>query len=281
MKYKDEIIWILKQHKKINQKYDDLPYHVHLQDVAKFAEKYIYLIPEEFHKDVIIAAWGHDLIEDTLTTYNDIVKVLGKKSSDIIYAVSNEKGHNRIERANDKYYDGIRKEEFATFIKLCDRLSNLSNSENRYRIYKKYMKEMTHFKEQLYNGIYQEMWDELENIKFTETDNEFFPNIDKFDEDNIWNIKKLPIPIPGDVYKELYRKGIIPKKDLIKGKYYYGKCRNAKVALWNGYEFVYMRDFWGRGFFSEEINHLEDDNGFDVFIPLKEIEPTEQQRVKF
>lgn len=282
MKYKDEIIWILKQHKRIGQKYGDLPYHVHLQDVANFAKKYIHLIPEEFRKDVIVAAWGHDVIEDPTVSYNDALKALGKKSADIIYAVSNEKGHTRDERANDKYYEGIRNEEFATFVKLCDRLANLTNSKKEgHGMYKRYMKELPHFKEELYNGQYQEMWDALENITFTEKDDDYFPNIDKFDEDNIWSIGRLPNPIPGDAYKELYRKGIIPKKDLSKGKYYYGKCRNGRVALWNGHEFVYMRDFWGRSFFPEEINHLEDDEGFDVFIPLKEVVPTEEQRVKY
>jgi hypothetical protein len=282
MDYKDEIIWILKQHKRVNQTYDGLPYHVHLQDVVKFAKKYIHLIPMEYRRDVIVASWGHDLMEDTGLSYNDVVKKLGKRAADIIYAVSNEKGHDRNERANDKYYQGIREDELALFVKLCDRLSNLTQSKKEgHGMYKRYMKELPHFKEELYNGKYQEMWDELENIKFTEKDDEYFPKIDKFDEDNIWTIGRLPIPIPGDAYKELYRKGIIPKKNLVKGKYYYGKCRNAKVALWNGYEFVYMRDFWGRSFFPEEINHLEDDNGLDVFIPLKEVVPTEEQRIKY
>lgn len=279
---KDEWKWILQQHKKINQKYDDLPYHVHLREVANFCKKYKHLIDEKDYDDVLTAAWGHDILEDTPNTYNDVVKILGKKVADIIYAVSNEKGHDRAERANDKYYEGIRQNQFAIFIKLCDRLANLTHSKKEgHGMYKRYMKELPYFKEKLYNGMYQEMWDALENITFSEKDDEYFPKIDRFDEDNIFNIGRLPNPIPGDAYKELYRKGILSKKDLVKGKYYYGKCRNAKVALWNGHEFVYMRDFWGRSFFPEEINHLEDDNGFDVFIPLKEVKPTEEQRVKY
>ena len=176
MEHKDEIIWILKQHQRIGQKYGDLPYHVHLQDVAKFAKKYIHLIPEEYHKDVIVAAWGHDLIEDPTVTYNDVLKALGKTSADIIYDVSNEKGHNRGERANDKYYEGIRKNPLSIFVKLCDRLSNLTHSKKEgHGMYKKYMQEMPHLKEMLYDGTYEEMWDELENIKFTEKDNDYWP----------------------------------------------------------------------------------------------------------
>jgi (p)ppGpp synthase/HD superfamily hydrolase len=282
MEYKDEVIWILQQHRRVNQTYGGLPYHVHLENVVKFVKKYINLIPEQYHRDVILAAWGHDLIEDTGLTFNNIVKVLGRRVANIIYAVSNEKGHDRDERANDKYYSGIINDDLALFVKLCDRLSNLTQSKkDGHGMYKKYMQELPHFKEKLYNGMYQKMWDELEDIKFIDLDDEYFPNVNKFDEENIWSIGRLPNPIPGDVYKELYRKGILPKKDLIKGKYYFGKCRNAKVALWNGYEFVYMRDFWGKSFFPETIFHLEDDNGFDVFIPLKEVTPTEEQRIKY
>jgi len=54
------------------------------------------------------ACWGHDLIEDCRVSYNDVKDALGQEAADIIYAVTNEKGKNRKERANDKYYEGIR-----------------------------------------------------------------------------------------------------------------------------------------------------------------------------
>ena len=110
-------------------------------------------------------------------------------------------------------------------------------------------------------------------------DNDYYPDIDRFDENNVFKIH-LPKPIPGGMYRELYRKGIIPKKDLVKGRYYLGDCRNASVAMWNGHEFVYIRHKMG-GSFPEDINHIEDDNGFDLFIPLRETIPTEAQRIKY
>lgn len=277
---KDKVIWIIRQHKGINHKYGELPYYVHLQDAARFAKKYINLIPEEYRDDVMTAVWGHDLIEDPTLSYSDVVKVLGRGPADMIYSVSNEKGKTRDERANDKYYAGIAENHLNIFVKLCDRLANMTNGKKEgSSMYKRYMKEMTHFKEKLYNGMYQEMWDELENIK--PVIKEYWPAIQKFDEDTIWNIGRLPKPIPGDMFREMYRKGVIPKKELIKNHYYYGKCRGAKVALWNGYEFIYMKDFWGQSSYREEIFHPEDDNGFDVFIPVKEVTPTDEQRVKY
>ena len=59
---------------------------------------------------------------------------------------------------------------------------------------------------------------------------------------------------------------MIAKKDLIVGKQYVGRCRNARVALWDGKVFWYLRTKFG-DVFAEKINHPEDDNGYDLFIP--------------
>ena len=76
-------------------------------------------------------------------TYNDIVKFiddfrvgslvlpeeikrkLEEQVPEIVYALTNEKGRNRKERANETYYKGIRDTRFASFIKMCDRLANI------------------------------------------------------------------------------------------------------------------------------------------------------------
>lgn len=61
---------------------------------------------------------------------------------------------------------------------------------------------------------------------------------------------------------------MIPKSELAHGEYYYGHCRNASVARWNADQgcFIYRRHKFGHVFL-EEINHPEDDNGFDLFKP--------------
>lgn len=60
----------------------------------------------------------------------------------------------------------------------------------------------------------------------------------------------------------------IPKSELVKGEIYQGECRNSEDARWNGKKFVYKRCKFG-DVFDEEINHFEDDDGYDVFIPMK------------
>lgn len=62
----------------------------------------------------------------------------------------------------------------------------------------------------------------------------------------------------------------IPKKDLIDGALYEGHCRNANFAEWDAANncFVYQRTKFNFTF-PEEINHPEDDDGFDLFYPIR------------
>lgn len=74
--------------------------------------------------------------------------------------------------------------------------------------------------------------------------------------------------------------GMLPKSDLVDGVVYLGHCRNAGQALWNGerQRFVYRRTKFGRSY-DEDIVHPEDDEGFDVFVPVSELPaPCEQGR---
>ena len=144
--------WIIKQHKDTNHKYDEyLGYEFHLRMAVEAAERFEYLITHEPDKKlVILGAWGHDLIEDTRVTYNDVKKKLGETAADIIYACTNEKGKNREERANSKYYEGIRTTPYAVFVKLCDRIANVKYSKRMdSRMFEMYRKENAKFMENL------------------------------------------------------------------------------------------------------------------------------------
>ena len=63
---------------------------------------------------------------------------------------------------------------------------------------------------------------------------------------------------------------IIPKSELIPDKEYKGVCRNTSKAIWNGEKFIYKRHKFGTTY-NEEINHYEDDDGYDVFVPIEYI----------
>jgi hypothetical protein len=83
----------------------------------------------------------------------------------------------------------------------------------------------------------------------------------------------FPKPITAEVMAEAYRLGMIKKEELVDGKSYFGKCRNASEAVWNkeSQKFTYIRTKFGSSF-SEDINHPEDDNGFDLFVPIRLVE---------
>ena len=154
------------KHFETNHKYDGNPYDVHLQMVYDFACKYIHLLPNNrVISEVLAACWVHDVIEDCRETYNDVKNVLGERVADIAYALTNEKGKTRKERANDKYYEGIRNTPFADYIKICDRMANVKYSKDKgSRMIEVYRKENEEFKKQLWSLPVQEMFDELAGL---------------------------------------------------------------------------------------------------------------------
>lgn len=147
-----QINWVLAQHRDTNHMYDKyLPYEFHLRMVVEVAKKFQNLITYGADlESVMLGAWGHDLIEDTRVSYNDVKAELGGMAADIVYACSNEKGKNRKERANFRYYDGIRTTPYAVFVKLCDRIANVQYSKmSGSRMFEMYRKENPDFVNQL------------------------------------------------------------------------------------------------------------------------------------
>ena len=158
MTKQEKINWVISKHENTNHMYDTyLPYKFHLIMVVEAFKKFKYLLEDNIEgdidsilEDIELSAWGHDTIEDTRTSYNDVKQALGQIAADIIYALTNEKGKNRAERANDKYYEGIRMTPFAVFVKLCDRIANVQYSKmTGSSMFEKYKKENPHFIVQL------------------------------------------------------------------------------------------------------------------------------------
>ena len=114
------------------------------------------------------ACWTHDVINDCRQTYYDVKKICGEDVAEITYALTNEKGRNRKERANGAYYTGIRQTPYATFVKLCDRLANVKYSkDNGSTMMDVYRKEQAYFKLSLYTEWLKPMFDELDKLLAT------------------------------------------------------------------------------------------------------------------
>lgn len=103
-----------------DQRYGDLPYVVHLDDVEARARHHG--LSEVYRR----AAYGHDLLDDTNTSMGDLLATFGTAESALILSVSGV-GKTRAERRADTLR---RLTEFPRGIDLkgVDRLSNLSQA---------------------------------------------------------------------------------------------------------------------------------------------------------
>lgn len=129
-------------HRQVNQYYNHfLPYEFHLRLVASYVTRYGHLldITTDQLQTIYAAAYYHDSIEDARLSFHDVEEEFAQlnaqgcqidipTAAEAVYALTNEKGRTREERANERYYEGIRQTRYAPFLKLCDRLGNLHAS---------------------------------------------------------------------------------------------------------------------------------------------------------
>jgi hypothetical protein len=148
-------------HRSVNQTYgDELPYGYHLDMVVNGIRDFGHLVcaREEDLLPLFFGGYYHDSIEDARLTYNDVLKTArgmmteeqALMATEIVYALTNDKGRTRAERAGEEYYKGIRKTPYAPFVKLCDRLANITYScsgvnDNSLRMKEVYKGEIPHF----------------------------------------------------------------------------------------------------------------------------------------
>lgn len=143
--------YALKCHNETNHTYDGAPYSKHLFMVEDEGKEFYHQVGIS-QLEIPMVLGGllcHDVIEDCRQTFNDVKDGTGCiEVAELSYALANEKGKNRKERANKKYYKGIRKTEHAVFIKLCDRLANVRFSASKgldSRMFLNYKKENDNF----------------------------------------------------------------------------------------------------------------------------------------
>jgi len=153
--------WAYDLHNSVNETYGDhLPYGYHLDMVVSGVRDFGHLVCccEADFLPLFFGAYYHDSIEDARLSYNDVKKVARNllteeqtlMAAEIVYALTNDKGRTRAERAGEKYYQGIRETPYAPFVKLCDRLANITYSCSGVdaandRMKEVYKREMPHF----------------------------------------------------------------------------------------------------------------------------------------
>ena len=148
-------------HASVNQTYDgDKPYGLHLDMVAATVYEYGYMVCDDESDllPLLFGAYFHDSIEDARLTYNNVTAYARRwmderqalTAAEIVYALTNDKGRTRAERAGERYYQGIRETPYAPFVKLADRRANITYSckgqgEANAHMREVYKSELPHF----------------------------------------------------------------------------------------------------------------------------------------
>jgi hypothetical protein len=157
--------YAVSRHTNTNHQYDGKPYSVHLEITHHFALMFKHLLPEILHDSAEGGSWCHDVVEDTRESFNDVKLMCSVDVAEVAYACANEKGRTRKERADERYYEGIRQNPVAWFVKICDRLANIWYSKNsESRMFEVYKLENEEFKRQLYNTQFKTMFDYMDEL---------------------------------------------------------------------------------------------------------------------
>lgn len=112
------------KHRKQRRKDEEAsPYINHPIAVAEV----LWRIGGVYDRDVVFAAVLHDTIEDTDTTYQDLVSHFGKRVADLVQEVTDDKSLPKTERKRLQVVQAPSKSQGAQCIKLADFISNLSD----------------------------------------------------------------------------------------------------------------------------------------------------------
>lgn len=99
---------------------------------------------------------------------------------------------------------------------------------------------------------------------------QYWENLAEFENES--QVPYLPVPLTPFHIEMLIKAGAIPKKDLKHGARYVGKCRNAREGIWLADKNIFLIERVSYGCtFSEDIHHFEDDDGYDLFVPIREM----------
>lgn len=119
------------------QRYDEHPYEHHLSQVVNILQSWT------DDPDLLAAAWLHDTLEDTDTTYEELLARFGKRAADLVWAVTAE-GETRSDKMS-AIYRKIAKNPEAAIVKLADRVANVEAAPPASKHWERYSRERESF----------------------------------------------------------------------------------------------------------------------------------------
>ena len=146
-----------------DQRYDRFPYAYHLYSTVEILKFY------GFHsKDLVAAAWLHDVLEDTDVHYSEIKNQFGPYIAELVYALTDEVGRNRHEKY-EKTKGKLASYVDALPVKLADKIANVEASKQypEKGLYKVYKEAFPKFYEDFKNHSsykMEPMWERLHKL---------------------------------------------------------------------------------------------------------------------
>lgn len=131
-----------------------------------------------------------------------------------------------------------------------------------------------HFKKLKEDPEYKTRWIEWRDNQVIEYWNELKPFQTESD------VPDLPKPLTSFFIDKLIELGAIPKEQLKDGVWYYGNFRNSEFGRWNETKQVFEHIRYKFGNRWDSCNHFQDDNGYALFVPLREVNDIEKDKIE-
>lgn len=139
------------------------PYSVHLQAVEAVLRRFG--ASEETDGALLVAAWLHDVVEDTGKNVEQMRSRFGDRVAALVWAVTDEPGPSRRER-HERTFPKTRSVRGAVRLKLADRIANVEAArEERPDLLRMYTSEHAEFEAALRRpGEHEDMWGHLASL---------------------------------------------------------------------------------------------------------------------
>lgn len=156
----EKAIEFIKEKHKDQKRIQGTPYYIHPLEVGRMLQE------KGFPLEYQIVGLFHDLLEDTATTYEEILKLTNIQIAEAVKLVTKEPGY-----VMEEYIERIKNNDMAKMVKLADRIHNLSEANvASIKFQRKYIKETeewfldlakdTVFEDDL-NNVMQNLKDEI------------------------------------------------------------------------------------------------------------------------
>lgn len=158
----------LAQYAHREQLYGDNPYYFHLSNVEEILRIVGASLEDDFSYPILIAAWLHDVLEDTAVTLDSLRAVFDNEIIDIVWNVTDAPCVSRRQKKLATYQK-IKLDERSLILKLADRLANVQFSlVNNLRFFRMYQREQAefakHLKPMMTHPMTIKLWRMLDDI---------------------------------------------------------------------------------------------------------------------